>query len=266
MLQNGGVAFDVKVPSAGTTDEINAAACRSSRSAGPRARTPPRAILAAQKDLVALARNIAQIRVGAEEMATLSQELTALMTQAGTPAAQVLRANRLTFLAERLGRGSAEILGSEMIDPEVPFLIGKDTNDLRSLVRALENGSEALAIAPVRDAEARAKLAELNKQFGLFEQNVGPILRELQKLVTARQAGAQLQAASEQLQGVGGAPAGRHPGRAPGRHAGRHARLRRAAAGGAASSPPSCSWPTRAGARRRPRARTSATRRRSCGC
>ena len=200
VLQNGGVAFDVQVPSAGTTDEINKR-LQELAQRWPESANAASAILAAQKDLVALARNIAQIRVGAEEMAAQSQELTALMTQAGTPAAQVLRANRLTFLAERLGRGSAEILGSEVIDPEVPFLIGKDTNDLRNLVRALENGSEALAIAPVRDAEARAKLAELNKQFALFEQNVGPILRELQKLVTARQAGAQLQAASEQLQG-----------------------------------------------------------------
>jgi twitching motility protein PilJ len=200
VLQNGGVAFDVKVPGAGTTDAINARLQDLARR-WPESSNASSAILAAQKDLVALARNIAQIRVGAEDMATLSQELTALMTQAATPAAQVLRANRLTFLAERLGRGSAEILGSEVIDPEVPFLIGKDTNDLRSLIRALESGSEALAIAAVRDPEARAKLGELNKQFGLFEQNVGPILRELQKLVTARQAGAQLQAASEQLQG-----------------------------------------------------------------
>jgi twitching motility protein PilJ len=133
-------------------------------------------------------------------MATLSQELTGLMTQSGSPPSQVLRANRLTFLAERLGRGSAEILGSEVIDPEVPFLIGKDTNDLRELIRALENGNEAMGLSAVRDAETRAKLAELKKQFATFEQNVGPILRELQKLVSARQAGAQLVLASEQLQ------------------------------------------------------------------
>ena len=65
----------------------------------------------------------------------------------------MLRANRLTFLAERLGRGSAEILGSEVIDPEVPFLIGKDTNDMRELIRALESGSETLGI--VRAARRR---------------------------------------------------------------------------------------------------------------
>src|SRR5262249_23858917 len=106
----------------------------------------------------------------------------------------------ITFLAERLGRGAAEILGSETIDPEVPFLIGKDTNDLRAHIGALENGSEVLGLAPVRDAEARAKLAELKKQFATFEQNASPILRQLQKLVSARQAGAQLVSASEQLQ------------------------------------------------------------------
>jgi len=126
------------------------------------------------------------------------------MSQSGSTPGQVLRANRLTVLAERLGRGSPEILGAETIDPEVPFLIGKDTNDLRDLIRALENGSDALAVVAVRDGEARAKLADLKKQFEGFEKNVSPILRELQKLVTARQAGSQLVAGSEQLQNAVG--------------------------------------------------------------
>jgi twitching motility protein PilJ len=198
-LQNGGYAFGVQVGSAAAiNDELKSRLAELSQR-WPDSSNAATAILAAQKDLVALARNIAQIRVGSEEMATLSQELTGLMSQTGSAPGQVLRANRITSLAERLGRGSAEILGSEIIDPEVPFLIGKDTNDLRELIRALENGSESLGIAAVRDAETRAKLAELKKQFGLFEQNVGPILRELQKLVSARQAGAQLVSASQQL-------------------------------------------------------------------
>ncbi|HUP29945.1 MAG TPA: methyl-accepting chemotaxis protein [Usitatibacter sp.] len=199
VLQNGGFAFGVDVPPAGANEEIRSR-LQELAQRWPESDSAASSILAAQKDLVALAANIAQIRVGSEEMATLSQELTGLMTQAGTPASQVLRANRLTFLAERLGRGSAEILGSEVIDPEVPFLIGKDTNDLRDLLKALESGNEAMGISVVRDAEARTKLGELKKQFSQFEQNVGPILRELQKLVTARQAGAQLVSGSEQLQ------------------------------------------------------------------
>src|SRR4029078_7939089 len=96
-------------------------------------------------------------------------------------------------------------LGSETIDPEVPFLIGKDTNDLRDHIKALEQGNDTMGMVAIRDAEPRAKLAELKKQFGDFEKNVGPILRELQKLVSARQAGASLIAAGEELQSSVGA-------------------------------------------------------------
>lgn len=203
ILAEGGYAFGVDVPSAATTEEIRSRLEELTRR-WPDSSNAASAMLAARNDLIALAQNIAQIRVGSEEMATISQELTALMGQSGSAPGQVLRANRLTFLAERLGRGSAEILGAETIDPEVPFLIGKDTNDLRDLIKALESGSDALAIAALRDTETRAKLGELKKQFEAFEKNVGPILRELQKLVSARQAGAQLVAGSEQLQSAVG--------------------------------------------------------------
>ncbi len=203
VLTKGGFAFGVEVPTAASNEELKSR-LEELGQRWPNSSDAASAILAARGDLVALAQNIAQIRVGSEEMATVSQELTGLMTQSGSPLAQVLRANRLTFLSERLGRGSAEILGAETIDPEVPFLIGKDTNDLRDIIKALESGNETLGIVAIRDAEVRAKLAELKKQFEGFEKNVGPILRELQKLVSARQAGAQLVAGSEQLQGAVG--------------------------------------------------------------
>ena len=198
-LQAGGYAFGVDVPSAATNDELRSRLDELAKR-WPDSANAATAILAAKNDLVALAQNVAQIRVRSEEMATLSQELIGYMSQSGSSPGQVLRANRLTFLAERLGRGSAEILGTEVIDPEVPFLIGKDTNDLRELINAFESGNESLGIVPIRDAETRAKLAQFKQQFAQFEQNVSPILRELQKLVSARLAGAQLVAGSEQLQ------------------------------------------------------------------
>ena len=203
VLQRGGFAFGVNVPSAASNDELESR-LKELAQRWPENSNAAKSILAAKKDLIALSRNIAQIRAGSEEMATLSQELTGLMTQSGSAPAQVLRANRLTFLAERLGRGSAEILGAETIDPEVPFLIGKDTNDLRDLIKGLESGSESLGVAALRDGESRAKLGELKKQFAAFEENVGPILRELQKLVTARQSAASLVSGSEQLQSAVG--------------------------------------------------------------
>ncbi len=157
------------------------------------------AIIAAKNDLTLLAGNISQIRASAEEIATLSQELTGIMTQNNLPPTQILKASRLGLLSERLGRGAAEILGSEVIDPEVPFLISKDTNDMRDLLKAFETGSDALGVSAFTGNETKGKLGQLKEQFARFEKNVSPVLQELQKLVSARQASSALSAGSEQL-------------------------------------------------------------------
>ena len=198
VLNNGGEAFTTTVPSAKISEELNSRLEELTKRFvdGSASAT---AILSAKTDLVDLSRNIAQVRAGAEELAALSQDLTGLMQQSGAPPAQVLKVNRLTFLAERLGRGSAEILGAEVIDPEVPFLMGKDTNDFRELIKALESGSDALGITALRDGDAKSKVGKLREQFTGFEQNIGPILGNVQKLVSARQSGRALQQGSEQL-------------------------------------------------------------------
>jgi twitching motility protein PilJ len=198
VLNNGGEAFTANVPSARISEELTSRLEELTKRFTD-ASNSATSILAAKTDLVDLSRNIAQVRAGTEELAALSQDLTGLMQQSGAPPAQVLKVNRLTFFAERLGKGSAEILGSEIIDPETPFLMGKDTNDFRDLIKALESGSEALGISALRDTDARAKVTKLREQFTGFEQNIAPILGNVQKLVSARQSGRALQQGSEQL-------------------------------------------------------------------
>ena len=198
VLNTGGEAFSATVPSARVSEELTSRLeeltkrFQDSSSAAT-------SILAAKTDLTDLSRNVAQVRSGAEELAALSQDLTGLMQQSNAPPSQILKVNRLTFYAERLGRGSAEILGSDVIDPEVPFLMGKDTNDFRELIKALESGSDALGINALRDGDTKARVAKLREQFALFEQNIQPILGNVQKLVSARQSGRALQQGSEQL-------------------------------------------------------------------
>ena len=198
VLNDGGFAFNNKVPSAKINEEITSRIEELTKRFGDASKSAT-SILAAKTDLTDLTRNVAQVRAGADDLAALSQDLTGLMQQSGAPPAQVLKVNRLTFLAERLGRGSAEILGAETIDPEVPFQIGKDTNDFRELLKALEGGSEALGIAALKDADSKAKLVKLRDLFGTFEKNIGPILGNVQKLVSARQSGRALQQGSESL-------------------------------------------------------------------
>ena len=198
VLNVGGFAFSVDVPNARSSEELTSRLEELTKRFAD-AGNSATAILSAKTDLTELARNIAQVRSGAEELAALSQDLTGLMQQAGSPPPQVLKVNRLTFLAERLGRGSAEILGADVIDPEVPFLMGKDTNDFRELIKALESGSEALGITALRDGDSKARVIKLREQFTAFEQNIQPILGNVQKLVSARQSGRAIQQGSEQL-------------------------------------------------------------------
>jgi twitching motility protein PilJ len=200
VLNNGGETFNATVPNARISEELTSRLTELTKRFSDSANSAT-AILAAKNDLSELSRNIEQVRAGSEELAEISQDLTGLMQQAGAPPAQILKVNRLTFLSERLGRGSAEILGGEIIDPTVPFLMGKDTNDFRELVKALESGSDALGVSALRDGDAKAKVIKLREAFGRFEQNIKPILGSVQKLVSARQSGRALQQGSEQLLG-----------------------------------------------------------------
>ena len=200
VLNNGGEAFNTTAPSARISEELTSRLAELSKRFLDSSNAAT-SILAAKNDLSELSRNIAQVRAGSEELAELSQDLTGLMQQSGAPPVQVLKVNRLTFLSERLGRGSAEILGGEIIDPTVPFLMGKDTNDFRELIKALESGSDALGISALRDGDAKVKVAKLRESFNKFEENIKPILGSVQKLVSARQSGRALQQGSEQLLG-----------------------------------------------------------------
>ncbi len=197
-LNDGGQAASGTVPSARVSEELKSRLDELTKRFQDSS-VSATSILSAKTDLTDLSRNIGQVRAGAEELAALSQELTNGMQQSGVPPQQILKANRLTFLAERLGRGSAEILGADVINPDIPFQMGKDTNDFNELVKAFGAGSEALGITALRDGENKVRVTKLREQFAAFEQSISPILKNVQKLVSARQSGRSLQQGSEQL-------------------------------------------------------------------
>ena len=198
VLNEGGEAFNATVPNAQIGEELTSRLSELTKRFADSFKSAT-AILVAKADLSELSRNIEQVRSGSEDLAELSQDLTGLMQQLGAPLPQVLKVNRLAFLSERLGRGAAEILGGEVIDPTVPFLMGKDTNDFREVIKALESGSEALGINALRDGDLKAKVGKLRESFNKFEENIKPVLGSVQKLVSARQSGRSLQQGADQL-------------------------------------------------------------------
>jgi twitching motility protein PilJ len=160
-----------------------------------------KALLDARKDLVNLGVNVRLISSGSAQLSELSDELVGLMVQAGASTAQLLQADRLSTVAQRMGRGANELLGAENVSPEVAFLLGKDANTYREILKGLDEGSDTLRIPALKDPDSRTQLQQLRGVFQKFSLNADNILQNIQKLSAARIAGRELLNASEPLVG-----------------------------------------------------------------
>src|SRR3989442_219950 len=103
------------------------------------------------------------------------------------------------MLTQRLARNANAMLGADVIDPEVAFLMGKDTTTFRELLQGLMKGNDVLRVTAAKDPEQQAKLAELEKAYQEFQGAVASILGNLQSLVNAKQAGRKVVDDSEPL-------------------------------------------------------------------
>jgi twitching motility protein PilJ len=166
-----------------------------------KAESQSKSLLDARKDLVNLGVNVRLISSGSTQLSELSDELVGLMAQAGAGTAQLLLADKLAAVAQRMGRGANELLGAENVSPEVAFLLGKDANTYREILKGLDEGSDTLRIPPLKDADSRAQLQQLKGVFQKFATNADNILQNIQKLSAARIAGRELLNASEPVVG-----------------------------------------------------------------
>jgi twitching motility protein PilJ len=202
-LVDGGDLDDVRVPAA--PDEAQALLAEvqqywSTSDKGPAASERIVTLLSAKTDLINLGKNVSAISAGSSQLAEVSEELVGLLQQTGGSTPQLLSAERLGGLAQRMGRGANELLAGDSTNPEVAFLLGKDVNTYRDTLKALDQGSEVLRVGAIKDAEARAKLDQLKKMFQKFADSADNILQNIQKLTSARQASLSLFNGSEPLQ------------------------------------------------------------------
>src|SRR6185369_10632469 len=97
-------------------------------------------------------------------------------------------ASQLMMITQRMAKNANTMLAENVIDPEVAFLLGKDTNTFRDTLQGLLQGSPALRITRVEDAELRGKLAELQTGFVEYQKAVNNILGNQARLVGAKRA------------------------------------------------------------------------------
>jgi twitching motility protein PilJ len=196
LLLQGGSSAGVDLPSTSAQvrpvlDALDAQWKRNERNA--------QLVIAEEKNLLNLGRAVRAINQRNPALQELADEIAALSVQTGGSARQNAYAAQLMMLTQRMAKNANAMLAEAQIDPEVSFLLGKDTNNFRDILQGLLNGAEALRIQRVADPELRGKLSEMETAFKDYQAAVASILGNQQQLVNAKRASFDLFKDSEAL-------------------------------------------------------------------
>jgi twitching motility protein PilJ len=159
-------------------------------------------VIREERNLVALGAAVRSINTNNPTLLELTDEIAALSVQSGGSTRQNALAAQLVMLTQRMAKNANTMLAGDIVDPEVAFLLGKDTNTFRDALQGLIQGNQTLRIARVGDAEMRGKLAELETGFKEYQSGVSEILGNMQRLVNAKRATRDLFNDSETLLGA----------------------------------------------------------------
>src|SRR3954466_8554816 len=141
-----------------------------------------------QANLVALGNAVRSINASNPTLLELADEIAAMSVQAGGSLRQNAITSQLVMLTQRMAKNANTMLAGDIVDPEVAFLLGKDTNTFRDTLQALLNGNEGMRIGKVTDADMRSKLSDLETGFKQYQKAVAEILGNMQRLVNAKRA------------------------------------------------------------------------------
>jgi twitching motility protein PilJ len=145
-------------------------------------------VIEEEANLVAMGRAVRFINANNPAMQELTDEIAALSVQTRGSARQNAVTAQLMMLSQRMAKNANTMLAEDVVDPEVAFLLGKDTNTFRDTLQGLLQGNEALRIARVSDPEMRGKLGELQAAFDDYRRAVSDILGNQARLVGAKRA------------------------------------------------------------------------------
>src|SRR6185369_2329164 len=145
-------------------------------------------VIGEERNLVALGEAVRSINANNPTLLELADEIAAMSVQTGGSARQNAIAGQLVMLTQRMAKNANTMLAGDVVDPEVAFLLGKDTNTFRDTLQGLLKGSETLRIQEVRDAEMKGKISELEVGFREYQRGVSEILGNMQRLVNAKRA------------------------------------------------------------------------------
>ncbi len=156
-------------------------------------------LLANETSLTSLAKGLDTLNSGNSAVLELAQQASQQIGQGGGSLREIEYANQLAVLSQRIAKNANSLASSDEIDPEVAFLLGKDSGTFRDILGGLLKGSDTLRLTPVKGDDVRATLTELSKRFATYESGVNAILANMPRLVVAKQAARGINADADSL-------------------------------------------------------------------
>jgi twitching motility protein PilJ len=197
LLTTGGMKDGAEIPAA---DSEEAAAVLSEVKTGWEAvEKSATGILDEQKALTDFGKSVTGINASNAQLHETAEAIVSMMVQAGATNRELVVANQQVVLTQRMAKNANALQSGQVVDPELIFILSKDTNTFRENLGGLAAGSDALRIAAVRDSDVRKRLEELQLAFKDYEGNARTILGNAQKLIGAKDANRTIITKSENL-------------------------------------------------------------------
>ena len=196
-LLNGGTVRGVSLDVA--QDEGTVKLLADVKARWERVDTAAERLLTNETSLTTLAKGLDALNAGNTALLELAQQAAAQIGQGGGTLREIEYTNQLAVLSQRIAKNANTLASSDEIDPEVAFLLGRDSGTFRDVLNGLLKGSDTLRLAAVRNDDARATLGELQKRFAAYEAGINAILTNMPRLVIAKQAARGINAEAEPL-------------------------------------------------------------------
>ncbi len=164
---------------------------------GERTEKATTAIAAQHKLLLDLGVLAMAVRERAGPMLELAEAIALQKVQQGAPAAEVLVANRIAVLTQRMARSAAELTSVRGADAAAVVLIGQDLQALRQLTRGLLEGATDLRLSASTDGATRERLQALLKQTDTIASGAVVLSADMSGLAQALTAARSISADSE---------------------------------------------------------------------
>lgn len=144
-----------------------------------------------QVQITRLGTAVTNINQNNAQLLDFAEQVARLKLETHASARDIETANQLVMLSQRMAKNANALLAAETVDPEVIFLLGRDSNSFDELMEQLGQSMEG---------GANADKYENLKLFGTKHQvAVGGILANVQPLLTAKRAGITIFDASTNL-------------------------------------------------------------------